>query len=72
MIWAAWAMAIVGIVGEAYFYSKLGELNVALGGVGLTFAAIALLRGRAFARRKLDLSAAIQRYEESVRRHASF
>jgi hypothetical protein len=72
MIWAAWAMALIGIVAEAYFYSKLGKLDGTVGGVGLTFAAIAFLRSRAFARRKLELSAAIKSYEGSVRRHASF
>jgi hypothetical protein len=72
MIWAAWAMALIGIVGEAYIYSKLGGFDGTVGGVGLTFAVIAFLRSRAFARRKLELSAAIKSYEGSVRRHASF
>lgn len=72
MIWAAWAMALIGIFAEAYFYSKRHEVDGTVGGVGLTFAAIAFLRSRAFARKKLELSAAIESYEGSVRRHASF
>jgi hypothetical protein len=72
MIWAAWAMALVGIFGEAYSYSKLGRFDGTFGSVGLTFAAIAFLRSRTLARRKRELSAAIKSYEGSFRRHASF